>query len=73
MSAQDLYLVIGIAICAFSLPSALGALADRRSPRIAALVIVIGGALIALAFSQQSYALTDIPEAFVRVIAHFVR
>ncbi len=73
MSAQDLYLVLGIAICAFSIPSFIGALADRRSPRVALVVIVIGGALIALALSQQSYTLEDVPEAFVRVVAYFVR
>ena len=73
MTSQDLYLVIGLVLVAFSIPSLLGAMADRRSPRVAALVIVVGGGLIALALSRQSYGLTDIPEAFVRVVAHFLR
>ncbi len=73
MSQQDLYLVIGILIAGFSIPSMLGALVDRRSPRLAAVLIVIGGALILLALSQQSYAWPDIPEAFIRVLAQVLR
>ena len=73
MSLQDLYLVIGILIAGFSIPSMLGAMADRRSPRVATIVIVVGGALVLLAVSQQSYVWSDVPEAFVRVVAYFIR
>lgn len=73
MSQQDLYLVIGILIVGFSIPSMLGAMAERRSPRVAMILIVIGGGLVLLALSQQTYGWTDVPEAFVRVVAYFVR
>lgn len=73
MSQQDLYLVIGILVCGFSVPAVLGAMADRRSPWVALVIIAIGGFLVILALSQQTYPLEDIPEAFVRVLAHFIR
>jgi len=75
MLTQDLFLVVGIVIAGFAIPSILGALSERRSPRAAAVAIMIGGALILLAISQKpgGYSLTDIPDAFVRVVAYFIR
>ena len=73
MTQQDLYLVIGIVLIAFSIPAILGALADGRAPRVAAIVVILGGGLLAYAFSQRPYTLDEIPEAFVRVLAHFIR
>ncbi|MDF0602674.1 hypothetical protein P1J78_18195 [Psychromarinibacter sp. C21-152] len=73
MSQADLFLVIGILVCGFSIPALLGALADRRRPWVAGIVILIGAGLAGVALSQQSYALEEVPEAFVRVVAYFVR
>ena len=75
MLTQDLLLVLGIIIAGFSIPSILGAVADRRSPRVAAIMIMIGGSLIILAYTQRpgGYSLEEIPEAFVRVVAHYLR
>ncbi|MDJ0630561.1 MAG: hypothetical protein QNJ44_20050 [Rhodobacter sp.] len=71
---QDLLLVIGLIIAAFAIPSIMGAIADRRSPRTAAIAVMIGGGLIILAYTQRpgGYTLEEIPEAFVRVVAHFI-
>ena len=75
MLTQDLLLVAGIILLGFSIPSILGAIAERRSPRIAAIAILIGGTLVLLAFSQRpgGYSLEDIPQAFIRVVAHYFR
>lgn len=75
MTSQDLFLVIGIVLLAFSLPAILGALADRRSPRAASVVILVGGSLVLLALSQKpgGYTWAGVPDAFVRVVAHFIR
>jgi hypothetical protein len=75
MTQQDLYLVIGVILLGLSIPSALGAWAERRSPRVAALVIVMGGGLVALAVSQTpgGYTLDGAANAFFRVIAHYFR
>lgn len=72
---QDLYLVFGIIIAGFAVPSMIGALAERRSPRAAAIAVLVGGSLILIAFSQKtgSYEWHEIPEAFVNVIAYFFR
>lgn len=75
MTNQDLYLVIGIILVGFSLPSIIGALMDRRAPRVGAIVFVIGGGLIAMAITQAPgvYDLEEVPEAFIRVVAYFIR
>lgn len=72
---NDLFLVIGVVVLALSIPSVLGALIDHRAPRIPAIMILIGGGLVALAVTQQpgGYTLEDVPNAFVRVIGQFIR
>lgn len=56
-------MVIGIVLVGLSIPSAL---AERRSLRVAAIIIVIGGFLMALAFSQKpgGYSFDDAANAF---------
>ncbi|MCP3970261.1 MAG: hypothetical protein GY717_08090 [Rhodobacteraceae bacterium] len=68
-------MVVGIILVGLSVPSILGAIADRRSPRVAAITILVGGTLILLALSQKpgGYTLQEVPEAFVRVVAHYFR
>ena len=75
MLTQDLLLVIGIVIAGFAIPAILGAWSERRSPRTPAIMIMIGGSLILLAISQKpgGYTLEDVPNAFVRVVAHYLR
>ena len=75
MIAQDLMLVIGIIVAGFSVPSILGAMAEKRSPRVGAIAILVGGSLILLAISQRpgGYTFEDVPAAFVRVVAHYIR
>lgn len=75
MIALDLMLVLGIVIVGFSIPSILGAFSDRRSPRTAAIAIMIGGGLILIAATQkpEGYSIEDVPAAFVRVVAYFIR
>ncbi len=73
MTHQDLCLVVGLVLVAFAVPAIFGAIADRRRPRVATVLVVAGGGLILYALNRQTYALTDIPAAFVRVLAYFVR
>ncbi len=75
MLTQDIYLVSGIVIVCFAIPSILGALAERRSPRVAAVAIMVGGSLVLLALSQKpgGYTLREVPEAFVHIAAYFLR
>ena len=75
MFQSDVYLVVGIVIAALAIPSLLGAFADRRMPRIALILLLIAVVLIGLAMYRQPgvYTLTEVPNAFVRVIAAVIR
>lgn len=70
----DFYLVLGIVIAGFSIPSILSALSDRRAPRASAITVLIAGGLILLAIQTQpgGYTLQEIPDVFVRVIARLL-
>ncbi len=72
---NDTYLVIGIIVFALAIPSVVSALSERRAPRIASIMVLVGGGLIALAVTQQpgGYTLEDVPGAFARVIGQAIR
>ncbi|KIC51863.1 hypothetical protein [Tateyamaria sp. ANG-S1] len=72
--SPDYYLVLGILIAGFSIPSVLSAISDRRAPRASAITVLIAGGLIVLALQTQpgGYTLQEIPDVFVRVIASFI-
>ncbi|PHQ80982.1 MAG: hypothetical protein COB65_10670 [Thalassobium sp.] len=71
----DVMLVIGLIVAAFSIPPILGAFAEGRAPRAAAIMVLIGGGLIALAVSQKpgGYEINEIPNVFVRVVGQLIR
>lgn len=70
----DTFLVLGLVVAGFSIPSILSALSDGRAPRASALTILIAGGLILYAVQTQpgGYTLQQIPDVFVRVLARFV-
>jgi hypothetical protein len=70
----DLFFVVGLVIFAFSLPPIVSALSDGRAPRAAAIMVLIGGGLMALAVNERpsEYSLDKIPDAFVRVVGRVV-
>lgn len=70
----DLALVLGIVIGAFSIPSVLSALSDRRAPRASALTILIGGGLIlyAVQTSPRGYSFEQLPAIFTAVIGRYM-
>jgi len=71
----DTYLVIGLIILVFTIPSIVSAYSEGRAPRIAAIMLLIGGGLTAYAVTQNpiGYTIQDVPQAFVRVIGQLVR
>ena len=70
----DLALSLGLVIAAFSVPSLLSAVSDRRAPRASAVTILIGGALILYAVQSKpgGYTLAEVPDVFVNVAARYL-
>ncbi len=70
----DLALVLGVIIAAFSIPSILSALSDKRAPRASMLTILIGGGLILFAIQNKPGGVTldQIPDTFVKVVARYL-
>ena len=70
----DLLLIVCIILAVFSVPSILSAVSEGRAPRVAALSVVAGGALILWAINSNpgGYSFGDIPDIFVRVVARYL-
>ncbi|WP_438992381.1 hypothetical protein [Lentibacter sp.] len=70
----DLYLVIGLVIAVFSVPAVVSALADNRTPRAAAIVLMLSGGLVAWAVASKpaGYTLDQIPNVIVDVVGRYL-
>ena len=70
----DLMLVVGIVVCALSLPSLLAAFSESRAPRAGSVLLLIGGILLVMALTKKpgGYTLADVPHVFTRVIGSFL-
>ncbi|MCK0095934.1 hypothetical protein MWU60_10180 [Yoonia sp. F2084L] len=70
----DLIFVTGIALAAFALPSLVSAYSDRRWPKAAVVMLVIGGGAIAYAVQENSgaYSLATVPDMIVTVIGRYL-
>ncbi|MBM1222097.1 hypothetical protein JQU17_17555 [Ponticoccus sp. SC2-23] len=70
----DLALVVGIVLVAFTFPAVISAFSEGRAPRSAAILVMVGGGLIALAlYSEPSgYTFASIPDVFVRVVGRYI-
>jgi hypothetical protein len=70
----DLYFVLGIIIGAFAIPAILSAFSEGRPPRAAAILIMIGGGLVALAMYSNplGYTIEGVPDVFVRVVGKYI-
>ena len=70
----DLIFVVGVALIAFAIPSLVSAFSDRRWPKVAALMVLIGGMAIAYASQENpgAYSFETLDDVIVRVIGSFV-
>ena len=70
----DILLVVGSILAVLSTVAVLTALIEKRRPRVAAIVVVISGGILLLAATQaqDGFQFSDIPNAFVKVIAMIV-
>ena len=71
----DLALVLGLLLMLLALPAAISAFSSARPMRLAAVLLVLGGASFTYAMTQSptGYRPADIPQAVLRVIAEIVR
>ncbi|MHA6265930.1 hypothetical protein [uncultured Aliiroseovarius sp.] len=72
---EDTFLVIGLVVLVLSVPSFLAALREGRAPRIPAILLLIGGGLIAIAITQKptGYDIEGIPGVFNSVVQRALR
>ncbi|KIC14891.1 MULTISPECIES: hypothetical protein [unclassified Leisingera] len=70
----DLALILGLVIAAFTVPSVMSSLSERRPPRASILTILIAISLIAYAVVQKpgGYAIDEIPDVFFRVVGRLL-
>lgn len=70
----DLMLVIGLGITVLAIPSLLSAFAESRPPRSGAIMVLIGGVLLAVALTQKpsGYTFAEVPDVVFKVIGRFI-
>ena len=72
----DLVFVIGLVVGVLAFPALLSAFSEGRSPRVAAIMIMICAGLIAAAVLKKpegSYSIGKIPEVFTKVVGDILR
>jgi hypothetical protein len=71
----DLFLVIGLIVGVLSVPSMLSAFSESRAPRAGAILVLIAGVLLVLAFQNKpgGYTVAEIPDVFFHVIGRYIR
>jgi hypothetical protein len=70
----DLIFVIGVALAAFAIPSFVSAYADRRWPKQAVLMLLIGAGAIAYAMQENpdTYSVTTIDDTILVVLGRYL-
>ncbi len=70
----DLIFVIGLAVIAFAIPSAVSAYSDRRWPRAAIFMLLLGGGAVAYAMQENpgAYTLETLGDVIVGVVGSLV-
>ncbi len=70
----DLIFVIGVVLVAFAIPSLVSAFSDRRWPRLAVLMAVVGGGAVAYAMQENpgAYSFATLDDVVVSVVGGFV-
>lgn len=71
----DLFFALGLVLLALTVPAIYSALTEGRAPRLAALVLMIGGGLVAMAVEQKpgGYRFNEVPEVLVGVASRLAK
>jgi formate-dependent nitrite reductase membrane component NrfD len=70
----DLVLTLGIVLLVLTLPSLLASWVEGRAPRMGAIMLVASLSLIvaAVVYKPGGYAVNDVPEVMVGVLARMI-
>ena len=70
----DVMIVAGMGLVVLSLPSILSAWADKRAPRLGALLLLGGGGMVLWAFRAREggYSWAELPGVFYGVIGQIL-
>ena len=66
----DIIFVVGFIIAVLSIPAIVSAFSDSRTPRVPAIVVLIGGLMIGYAVNERpgAYSFETMGDVFVRVV-----
>lgn len=70
----DYIFVIGLVVGLLAIPALIGAFSESRTPRAAAIMVLISAGLISVAVMRKpgGYDVQSAPEVFIRVIGDIV-
>ena len=70
----DLFFVIGLGVGLLAVPALISAFSESRPPRAAAIMVMISAGLLLIAVLQNpgGYAVGEIPDVVMRVVAGVV-
>lgn len=70
----DLIIVSGLAVLMLSIPSAVAAFAERRTPWAALVVVIIGAAILGYGWQNhpEPMTLAEVPHVIIRIIARVI-
>jgi len=71
---SDTIFVVGFVIAVLSIPAMVSAFSDSRTPRVPAIIILIGGLMIGYAINERpgAYSFETFPDVVVRVIGKVI-
>jgi len=70
----DYILVIGMVIGLLAIPALIGAFSESRTPRAAAIMVLLSAGLVSVAVLQRpnTYTVKNAPEVFMKVVGEVV-
>ncbi|MHA7852287.1 hypothetical protein [Roseovarius sp.] len=70
----DLALILGLVLIVLSIPSMVAALSDGHAPRVAAIILIAGGAMVVWAITTKpgGYTIHDVPDTFIKVVGRYL-
>ncbi len=71
---SDVIFVVGVVITVLSIPAIVSAFSDSRSPRVSAIVVLIGALMIGYAVNTKpgAYNFETLPDVFVSVVGKVI-